>query len=140
MRVSGGARVFALVLAIGCAGVLSVAAWMSPSTAGHGTHTQLGLASCGWMLKYGKPCPTCGMTTSWSHAAEGNLAASFATQPFGSLLAVLTAAMLWGALYVAATGSRLGSVAVSMLRPSVLWTMAGMAGAAWVYKLATTGT
>jgi len=139
MRVGGGARVFALLLAIGCAVVLSVAAWMSPSSAGHGTHTQLGLAPCGWMMKYGTPCPTCGMTTSWARAAEGNLAAAFVTQPFGSLLVVLTAAMFWGALYVAATGSRLGVAATSMLRPSVLWTLAGMAAAAWVYKLVTTG-
>ena len=44
---------------------LVIAAALSPSNAGHGTHRQLGLPACGWQTNMGLPCPTCGMTTSF---------------------------------------------------------------------------
>ena len=62
----------ALVVAF-CAGVLLLAAWMEPSSRGLGTHLQLGLAPCGWVAYGGIPCPSCGMTTAFAHATDGNL-------------------------------------------------------------------
>ena len=43
----------------------------------------------------------------------------------------------WGALHVAATGSRLGLVAARMLTPRVLWSAAALALLAWGYKWIT---
>ncbi len=80
---------------------------------------------------------TCGMTTAFAFAAEGNLLNSLLTQPMGMLLAVGTSLGFWFALYVALTGSRAGAMVGLLLRPRSLWIMAALAGAAWIYKFAT---
>jgi len=33
---------------------------------GHGTHQQLGLPPCTFYVIFQRPCPACGMTTSWA--------------------------------------------------------------------------
>src|ERR1700739_4433028 len=40
------------------------------------THTQLGLAPCNFVLLTGKPCPSCGMTTSFALLVRGDVVAS----------------------------------------------------------------
>lgn len=130
-------RLLAGGLCAGAGTVLGLSASMTPADAGHGTHEQIGLPACMWAAYFDAPCATCGMTTAFAHAAEGNLLDSLLTQPMGMLLAVGTAVGFWFALYVALTGSRVGAMALSLLRPRSLWIMAGLAGAAWVYKLIT---
>ena len=117
--------------------VLGLAAYMSPDSAGHGTHEQIGLPPCAWAMQFDAPCMTCGMTTAFSHAAEGDLLDSLLTQPMGMLLAVGTAVGFWFALYVALTGSRAGVMAGQLLRPKSLYVIAALAGAAWIYKFFT---
>ena len=51
--------------------LLAVAGSLQPSPAGLGTHEQLGLPSCTFRWLFGMRCPSCGMTTSWSHAMRG---------------------------------------------------------------------
>ncbi len=136
-RLSVSQRLLAAGLAIGMGSVLGVAAYMSPESAGHGTHEQIGLPPCAWAVQFDAPCMTCGMTTAFAHAAEGDLLGSLVTQPMGMLLAVGTAVGFWFALYVAATGSRAGVMAGQLLRPRFLYTVAGLAGAAWIYKFFT---
>ncbi|QKK08932.1 MAG: DUF2752 domain-containing protein [Planctomycetota bacterium] len=91
-RASTGARVLAAAGALAGLTVLGLAAWITPDAAGHGTHTQLGLPDCAWAQAFDKPCATCGMTTSFAHASHGDILGSASTQPFGFLLAVVTAA------------------------------------------------
>ena len=57
-----------------------------PDPRGHGTHEQLGMTPCSWPLAYGKPCVTCGVTTSASLLLHGRPIDSFLAQPFGMLL------------------------------------------------------
>ncbi|MEM1329622.1 MAG: DUF2752 domain-containing protein [Planctomycetota bacterium] len=135
VRESTAGRLLAAMVGLGCLALLVTAAWLRPDSDGHGTHTQLGLPPCGWMLKYGRPCPTCGMTTSFAHAAEGHLGESFVTQPFGMLLAVLTAACVFAAGHIAITGSTIGRHAATLLRPPMLITGGVLLLAAWGYKL-----
>lgn len=135
-RATGRERLVAGLASLACAGVLGIGAWLEPATPGHGTHTQLGLPPCGWATVLGFPCPTCGMTTSFAHAADGNLAASFSAQPAGCLMAVATAIGFWCTLHVAVTGSRLGGPAAALLRPRSMWVVAGLCLAAWAYKAA----
>jgi hypothetical protein len=118
-------------------GVLGTAAWLRADPAGHGTHTQLGMPQCTWAAAFNVPCPTCGMTTAFSHVAHGEFVAGFWAQPLGSVLALAAAAGFWGAVHVAVTGSQLGAYSARMLRPRVLWGLAGAAAAAWAYKYAT---
>src|SRR5690606_33691507 len=70
-RANAGARIVACGVGAGCLGVLGLAPWLTPAAAGHGTHGQLGLPPCGWVLAMGRPCPSCGMTTAFAHAADG---------------------------------------------------------------------
>lgn len=122
-----------------CLGLLSVAAWLEPAAAGLGTHTQLGLAGCAWRADHGAPCPSCGMTTAFSLAADGRLAAAFLTQPAAALLALLTAAAAWVALGVLYSGSaawlRLAWRIWAPNRGMLLGVTALIVGLAWVYKL-----
>jgi hypothetical protein len=136
-RLSFSQRLLSAVLATGMGTVLGLAAYMSPDSAGHGTHEQIGLPPCAWAVQFDAPCMTCGMTTAYAHAAEGDLLGSLTTQPMGMLLAVGTAVGFWFALYVALTGSRAGVMAGQLLRPKSLFLMAGLAGVAWIYKFIT---
>ncbi len=130
-------RVVAAFGALGALAVLALAAFLRPASEGFGTHEQLGMPPCTWTAVLHKPCPTCGMTTSFAHAANGSLLASFTTQPFGAFLALLTASIFWGALHVSATGSNLDRLYGVLLRPRSLWALGALLFAAWVYKLLT---
>lgn len=69
--------------------VTGVGAWLKPNSSGHGTHTQLGLPPCPSVYLFGRPCPGCGMTTSWTNFIHGHLAAALHAHPLGPLMYVL---------------------------------------------------
>ncbi len=136
-RVGLKERAFAAVMGVGLLSVLVVAAGLTPSAEGHGTHTRLGIPPCSWASLSGYPCPTCGMTTSFAHAADGNVLRAIRVQPAGALLCVLTAAGFWGAMHVAATGSRLGRLVGNAMSNRVMWIALAVLLGGWGYKLAT---
>jgi hypothetical protein len=103
-RLGAEARVWAALVMLGCAAVLSTAAYLPPSPSGVGTHLNLGMARCDFLEKTGLPCPACGMTTSFSFMAHGQPLASMYVQPMGAVLVVLTAAAFWVSLYILVTG------------------------------------
>ena len=103
-KMSWSGRGLALAVALACLALLLTAARLEPSPHGFGTHRQLGLQSCAFKIRTGLPCPSCGMTTSWAYFARGKLAASFYTQPMGTVLALLAAAAVWAGLYIAVSG------------------------------------
>ena len=115
--------------------VLGVAAYLKPAEAGVGTHSQLNLPPCSWVINFNLPCPTCGMTTSFAHAADGNLLQSFLTQPAGFILAILTAAAFLISLYVLFTGSTIVSLYARLWGRSVIWLGAVILISAWAYKI-----
>lgn len=53
---------------------------------GHGTHQQLGLPPCPSVMLLGRPCPGCGLTTSWTALLHGDLATAFHVHPLGPVL------------------------------------------------------
>lgn len=97
-------RCSALVIGLGALAVLVVALWLRPDGKGIGTHQQLGLDRCQFEARTGLPCPTCGMTTSFSYFVRGRWLASAYVQPMGTVLAFVAAMTVWGALYVAWSG------------------------------------
>jgi hypothetical protein len=97
-------RILSAVIGGACLSVLITGAWLRPDPRGYGTHRQLGLAACAFQERTGLPCPSCGFTTAFSNFAHGRLIASFAAQPMGAVLAILTAMTVWVAFYVAITG------------------------------------
>lgn len=132
----GMERLVAAVVAAACLALLLVAAWLEPSPTGVGTHTQIvPLRSCAWIEVAGLPCPTCGMTTAFAHAADGRFLQSFLAQPMGFALAMLTAMTFWVSLYITLTGSPIARVFARMWRPSVVWIGAALILASWGYKI-----
>jgi hypothetical protein len=74
-----------------------VATQLTPDPAGHGTHTQLGLAPCGFLLMTGLPCPGCGLTTCFAHMVRMEIVDALRASPFGvSLFLVSLAAVPLG--------------------------------------------
>lgn len=139
VRATRGDRLIAAIVAVCCLAVLVVASRLSPSSDGHGTHTQLGLPPCGMYLAMGRPCPTCGMTTSFAALAHFRVGLAFKTQPFGALLGLATAATFWLSLHVLVFGSRIGTVATRLVNPMFLWSMLGIGLASWAYVLVRLG-
>ena len=137
LQASGWSRVFAGALALACLAVLSMGAWLEPSDAGHGTHTQLGLKPCIWAVTLDKPCMTCGMTTSFAHAGEGDWIGSFLNQPMGSVLVVLASVIFWCGATQALTGARIGTMVQPALRPKTFIVFLILMLLAWGYKVIT---
>lgn len=129
-----------VVVALGTAGVLGLAAWLEPSAYGHSTHTQLGLSPCTFFAVTGVPCPMCGATTTFALMADGRILDAFVNQPFAALLFLVTVAVFAVALAEIITPRdrwiRLGV----RLQPYEGWVALGgliamMAG--WTWKIGT---
>ncbi|MCG8405232.1 MAG: DUF2752 domain-containing protein [Phycisphaerales bacterium] len=129
-------------VALACLAVLGVAAVLTPDPRGHGTHEGLGklfgtraMPPCSWPLITGLPCPTCGMTTSFSNVVRGRLVTAFVAQPAGMVLCLATIGMLFYSLYVALTGWKIwvhwDRVSVRLMLGLGLLIMGG-----WAFKLA----
>lgn len=129
-------RLLGLALAIICALPLAIGARLTPAPAGHGTHEALGLPPCGFLLAFGRPCMTCGMTTAVTQAAHGQLLGAFRTQPAGALVAIVLASGVWFGLHAAATGMSLRPGLEVLTRPRLLWIAGAVLLAAWAYKIA----
>lgn len=128
-------RLNGLALAVAPGSVLLVASRLVPNPSGVETHTQLGLLPCAFMGATGQPCPTCGMTTAFAHAAHGEILASIAVQPFGGLLAIAFACLVLIGAWAAISDMPLGPILRPLSRVSTLVTLLALLLGAWVYKL-----
>lgn len=70
--------------------VIITAATLTPDTAGHGTHTQLGLPPCGFYVFTGLPCPGCGLTTCFAHMMRLEVTGAATANAFGVALFLVT--------------------------------------------------
>lgn len=73
-------------IVVGCVLVLAAAAAIEPDFRGYGTHTQLGLPPCGFLLLTGSPCPGCGLTTAFAHGIRGQWSLAATANPLGLAL------------------------------------------------------
>lgn len=128
-------RIAGLVVAIVAGGVLLVAAILEPSPTGLGTHSSVGMPPCGWITMFDTPCPTCGMTTAFAHAANGNIHLALHAQPLGGLLALGTAIAFLCGVHVAITGSRIGVVMARLWGRKTAWLLGALLLLSWVYKI-----
>lgn len=95
-RLSREERLGLVVVGIGAAAILVVAACLDPSPLGFGTHRQLGLPPCTFVALWNMPCPSCGMTTAFAHFVRGHWLAALRSNVGGAILAALaTLAALW---------------------------------------------
>ncbi|MDY7011341.1 MAG: DUF2752 domain-containing protein [Planctomycetota bacterium] len=132
-----GSRNFLLVrgltVAACCGSVIALAWWLTPDSTGAGTHRQLGLPVCSFLVRTGYPCPTCGMTTSVSAMTHGKFVLAFRSHPFGVVLFAGLVVLTATATYEALTGKN----ALSRLGKPAWWVWTFIIGipAGWVLKL-----
>ena len=119
--VGPGLRVVAGLIASVLLAVLAIARWLPPDRRGFGTHEGLGLPPCGLIMTSGLPCPSCGMTTSFSLMMHGRPVDAIVAQPAGALLSLGAMIGVILACQTAATGrviqvdwDRLGPVRVML--------------------------
>lgn len=134
-RATASVRLASGLVALVASAVLTIAWILVPSDAGVGTHRQLGMPPCNWIVAANMPCPTCGMTTAFSHAAHGDLPSSFQTQPMGAVLAVVTAATVLVAGWTAVTGSMLAPFVTGLFGRRMFWISVAMLLLAWGWKI-----
>jgi hypothetical protein len=85
-------------------GVVVTGSIVAPDRHGHGTHRQLGLPPCPSVLVFDRPCPGCGLTTSWTALLHGDFTLAFRAHPLGPILfGLFTVAALLSAWGVART-------------------------------------
>jgi hypothetical protein len=124
-----------LLLALGADALLVTARLLTPAESGLGTHTQLGLPPCGFLLLFGKPCPACGLTTAFAQLARLELAASLRANPVGLPLFLATVALFACALRGWLGGVHLrGWLARPQLLPAAL-TLCLALLAVWLVRL-----
>jgi uncharacterized membrane protein len=86
---SKGDRAKYITLGLVASAGLITARLLQPSPRGVGTHEQLGLPPCVFLHLTGIPCPGCGLTTSFAHAARLQFYESAITQPFGLVVFII---------------------------------------------------
>ncbi len=128
-------RAIALGVAVLALGVLVVAAELTASPTGMGTHEALGLRACAFVDRAGLPCPSCGMTTSFAHFADGNWPVSVYTQPMGFALAVLAGIAVWAGGYAAISGRPVWRVMRAVSGMVVVISLLTLAVAGWAWKI-----
>ena len=138
-RFSGATRLRMAAAALCLIVPLGVACWLRPDSNGFGTHRQLGLPPCTSVWLFGVRCPSCGMTTSWSHAVRGHWLQAIGANTGGTLLAAM--AMIagpWllisaarGRWFVGRPGDRLLALAAGLVIAATLLD--------WTYRLMTQG-
>jgi len=113
--------------------MLTVAAFLTPSVSGVGTHQQLGLSACSSLAYTGYPCPSCGMTTAVAATVHGRFALAFRAQPFGILLTL--AAVVFGVC--GAVQFLTARPILARMRPRFWWAFLAVAGllGGWVWKV-----
>jgi len=101
-RLEWAVRGVLVFLALSFATVLGIAAFLKPYTPDGqprdmATHTQLGLPPCSAVELFGKPCPACGMTTSFALFMHGDWVAAARANWVGLGLAMFCAfGIPWG--------------------------------------------
>ncbi len=70
-------------------GTTGFAVYLRPDPHSHGTHQQLGLPPCPSVLAFHRPCPGCGLTTSFTATVHGDFIAAFKAHAFGPILYAL---------------------------------------------------
>jgi hypothetical protein len=134
-RLAGRDRWLMVALAAVLLGLLGVARGLTPEPSGHGTHRQLGLPPCTFLVLFGRPCPSCGMTTAWACLVRGEVIASFRANAGGAVLAALAAAAAVWLPASAACGRWLGWTPETTTIAVVAVAIAVLTAGQWAWRL-----
>lgn len=97
--VSGWARRSHALLLLGVLVMVAVGLYLTPDPAGHGTHQQLGLPPCTIYYLTGRPCPSCGLTTSVSAILHGQFGLAWRANPMGFIIVAAATAIAFNSLF-----------------------------------------
>jgi uncharacterized protein DUF2752 len=124
-------------IALGAASgaILIVARLLRPSSRGVGTHEQLGLPPCAFLHFTGIPCPSCGLTTSFAHAARLHFYEAFIAQPFGLILFCLAALGVPLSFYLVYSRVSWARLFYSIGGNRAMYIMIALYLLGWVYKI-----
>lgn len=130
-----GVRVGMLVASLLLTSGFLLARSLNPDPRGFGTHQQLGLPECTFKILWNRPCPGCGMTTSFAHLVRGHLWAATRSNPAGVLLGAVCLIMVPWLCLCAWQGSTLG---VDYPLETLIGLLAAVSGTSlivWVQRL-----
>lgn len=130
-------RIVWFILAALPASVIATAVTLTPSPLGHGTHTQLGLPPCGFLVVTGYPCPGCGLTTAFANMVHGHPIAAAHANAFGVLLFLVSGATIPVALVGLVRGWAVVPVLERLYIERWALVMAGVSLTVWVTRCVT---
>ena len=122
--------------------VFGIAAWLNPyqpdgTPRSMATHTQLGLPPCNMVEMVGKPCPACGMTTSFSLLVHGDPVNSVRANWVGTVLALFWLALIPWAVVSAVRGRYLFVRSAELLATAAVSVLLVLMLGRWVVVLTT---
>jgi hypothetical protein len=128
-------------VALGLAATFGVARWLNPydedgRPRSMETHRQLGLPPCTFYTLTHLPCPSCGMTTSFSLLMHGDVANSLHANAVGTLLALFWLALIPWCL---ASAARKRTVLIGSVERAVAVCVMGFLGLMMVRWLLVLG-
>ncbi len=95
-------RMQLMLFLVGIVAVFVMASLLEPQSEGYGTHRQIGLPSCVVQKMLGRPCPHCGLTTSFCWMVRGQWKSAWNANPSGVALTfilvyfgILSLQVLW---------------------------------------------
>jgi hypothetical protein len=120
-------RLTLLLITVGLVAVLTCAVWLDPydrygAPRRLGTHQELGLPPCTFYDLTGKPCPSCGMTTSFALLMHGDVENSLRANAVGTLLALFCLMLIPWNLLCIWRGRLYG---IQSLEQAMLWLLFG---------------
>jgi len=124
-----------VMLAVGLAAPLGAASLLEPDQRGYGTHQQLGLPPCTFVVLFGRRCPTCGGTTSWAYLVRGRLIEAAQANLGGALLGTLDVIAVPWQLLSALRGRWLGRAPTSTVVAWVATVMFAVMMIEWGVRL-----
>ena len=127
-----------ITLAVGSLFLLAgfcLAASVDPDPRGFGTHQQLGLPPCTFQDQFKLPCPSCGMTTSWSLATRGEVLEAARINCGGLALAIIALAYLPASCYFIWRGRSTRGGWFSLALGISILTSLMIAIAQWLWRL-----
>jgi hypothetical protein len=128
-------RIGLAALAAALVVLLVTARTLAPNERGYGTHEHLGLPPCTFYLIFHRPCPACGMTTSWAWLLRGNVLQALTANTGGTLLAMLSLVAAPWLLISAVRGRWLIGLPSDWSFAAIALVVSAITAGQWIWRL-----